>query len=172
MSTNPRVPGRMGENSMKNSNRFAQVLGTALGIALLAQFASTPALAALGGDATSVEADRVKMKGELRVTSASGYAVHEIQTPSGTVVREYVSPNGKVFAVSWRGPTLPDLRQTLGTYFEQYKAAAAGPHPSHNHLAVEQPGLVVHSTGHMRAYFGQAYVPGLLPQNFSVDDIK
>src|SRR5215475_9542856 len=71
---------------------------------------SAPALAALGGDATSVETDRVSMKGALRISPLVAYDIHEIQTPSGTVIREYVSAQGKVFAVTWRGPGLPDLR--------------------------------------------------------------
>jgi hypothetical protein len=138
----------------------------------VSQAVCLPAMATLGADATSVESDRAQMKAQTRVTSAAGYTVHEIQTPSNTIVKEYVSPDGKVFAVTWRGPVLPDLHQTLGTYFNQYQAAAKSPHPDHRHLSVEQPDLVIHSNGHMRAFVGQAYVPSLFPQNFSIEDIK
>ena len=159
---------------MKQSSHFGSALGTMLGVTLLAQSVSLPAFAALGGDASSVEADRVKLKGQVHsATPGSGYSVHEMQLPSGTTVREYVSADNKVFAVTWSGPTMPDLQQTLGTYYEQFKAAAAsGPRGSHHHLTVRQPDLVVQSGGHMRAHFGKAYVPSLLPQNVSVDDIK
>jgi hypothetical protein len=133
---------------------------------------AAPALAALGGDATSVQADLVKMKGALRVTSSAGFTVHEITTESGVVVREFVSPSNKVFAVSWRGPLRPDLRQMLGGYFGQFQQAASTPHlGGHRHLAIEQPGLVVQSSGRMRAFVGRAWAPDLLPQNFSVSDI-
>ena len=133
---------------------------------------AAPALAALGGDATSVQSDLVKMKGALRVTSSAGFTVHEITTESGVVVREYVSPSDKVFAVSWRGPMRPDLRQMLGGYFGQFQESASTPHlGGHRHLAIEQPGLVVQSSGHMRAFIGRAWAPDLLPQNFSVSDI-
>jgi hypothetical protein len=88
------------------------------------------------------------------------------------VVREYVSAAGQVFAVSWRGPLLPDLKQTLGSYFQQYQSAAGVPHVGHRHLSIEQPELVVHSNGHMRAFYGHAYLPGLVPANFSLADIK
>ena len=100
---------------MKHSSRIGSVLGAALGIALLARSVAMPAFAALGEDAASIENDRAQMKGQSRLTSVAGYSVQEIQLPSGTVVREYVSSGGKVFAVSWRGPVIPDLRQTLGT---------------------------------------------------------
>src|SRR5450755_5113228 len=95
----------------------------ALGVALLIQAASVPAFAALGADASSIASDGLQMKGMVRVSAAQAYSVHEIETPSGTLVREYVSPAGKVFAVAWRGPKMPDLQQTLGVYFKQYSEA-------------------------------------------------
>jgi Protein of unknown function (DUF2844) len=156
---------------MKHSNRVRKVLGTALGAVLLVG-SVLPAFAALGGDAASVDADTAKMKGQARATPGAGYTVSEITLPSGTVVREYVSPEGKVFAVTWSGMEVPDLQQTLGTYFEQFKTAAAAPHSGHNHLTIRQSDLVVLTGGHMRAWKGKAYVPSLLPPNFSLDDIK
>jgi hypothetical protein len=149
------------------------VLGTALCAVVLGGSVTLPAFAALGGDAASVDADVAKMKGQGHSTSAGGYTVSEITLPSGTLVREYVSSEGKVFAVTWRGTAVPDLQQTLGTYFEQFKsAAAAAPHGNHHHLRVQQSDLVVTAGGHMRAWNGRAYVPSLLPPNFSLNEIK
>ena len=87
-------------------------------------------------------------------------------------MREYVSPAGKVFAVKWRGPILPNLTQTLGTYAADLQAAASTPHAGHRHLSVERPDIVIHSNGHMRAFSGFAYVPSLLPPNLSIADIQ
>jgi hypothetical protein len=157
---------------MTRTRRAPTVLGTAIGAVMLAGSVTLPAFAALGGDASSVDADVAKMKGQARPTPAGGYTVNEITLPSGTIVREYISAGGKVFAVTWRGMSQPDLQQTLGSYFEQYKAAAAAPHAGHNHLTIRQPELVLDSGGHMRAWRGKAYVPALLPPNFSVDDIQ
>jgi hypothetical protein len=157
---------------MTQTRRARTVLGTALGAALLASSVTLPTFAALGGDATSADTDAAKMKGQSRATAVAGYTVKEITLPSGTVLREYVSPEGKVFAVTWYGMTPPDLQQTLGTYFEQFKAAAAAPHAGHHHLSIHQPELVLSTGGHMRAMNGKAYVPALLPPGFSVDDIK
>ena len=48
-----------------------------------------PAVAALGGDETSIETDRVHMQAALlQVTPTEAYTVHAIQTASGTTVRE------------------------------------------------------------------------------------
>jgi hypothetical protein len=140
---------------------------------LVAVTVAAPAFAALGGNATSVQADLVKMKGALRITSSAAFTVHEITTSYGTVVREYVSPGDKVFAVSWRGPVIPDLSQMLGNYYAQYEQAASAPHlGGHRHLSIREPGLVVQSSGRMRAFVGRAWAPGLVPQNFPVSDIN
>jgi hypothetical protein len=133
-----------------------------------------PALAALGGDIGSVETDQAHMNARITVTHADAYDVHELQAPGGTVVKEYVSPAGTVFAVAWRGPFVPEMQQVLGSYFQQYSAAlqAQEKHYGHSPLNIQQPGLVVQTGGHMRAYFGRAYIPGMLPQGTKADDIK
>ena len=133
---------------------------------------AAPAFAALGGDAASVQADGVHMKAAVRVTAGAAYSVHEIASASGTVVREFVGSDGKVFAVSWHGPVNPDLRQVLGTYYPQFTQAAATAHGNHRQLAITQPGLVVQNSGRVRAFAGRAWVPGMLPQNFSVADLQ
>jgi hypothetical protein len=140
--------------------------------AVLALVAATPALAALGADATSVQADLTHMKGSVRVTEAAGFWVHEISTSYGTHVREFTASDGKVFAVAWDGPVNPDLRQVLGSYYDQFASAAAAQHGNHRHLAISQPGLVVQNSGRMRAFSGRAWVPAMLPQNFAVDQIQ
>jgi Protein of unknown function (DUF2844) len=138
---------------------------------VLGALATAPAWAALGGDVASVQADGVSMKAAVRVTAASTYSIHELPSTSGTSVKEFVGADGKVFALSWQGPFMPDLRQLLGEYFPQYSAAAAATPGSHRSLRVNQPGLVVQSSGRMRAFSGRAWIPGMLPQNFAVADI-
>lgn len=141
-----------------------------------ASLVDRPAHAALGATAASVEADRVSMKGQVQARSEAGYSVQEITTASGTLVREFVSPAGVVFAVSWNGPAMPNLQQALGTYFAELQSAvqtqrSQHARSGHNHLDVREPNLVLHAVGHMRQYFGMAYVPSLMPQNLSVSDL-
>ena len=156
---------------------FGSTLSVALGLGLLlAGEAAVPARAALGDTVASVQADRVSMKGQLRTRSEPGYSVQEITAANGVLVREFVSASGVVFAVSWSGPAMPDLRQTLGTYFSQYRTSvqaqrAAGQRGGHHHVEIRAPSLVVHAGGHMRQYFGMAYVPSLVPQNLSISDL-
>ena len=140
--------------------------------AILAAVAAAPALAALGGDATSVLADRDQTQGTLHISAAASFSVHEIATRSGTTVREYLTPGGKVFGLAWRGPFMPSLQLFLGGYVAQDEQAASAPHAGHRHMTVELPGLVVHSGGRMRGFYGRAWLPDLVPQNVSTNDIK
>ena len=162
----------IGLTGASNETRASRVFAVALAaIATLAMTVSQSAIAALGGDAATVVADQVHIKGKLVVSRTQKYTVHEIQAPSGTVVREFASPAGTVFGVAWSGPTMPDLRQVLGPYFDQYVAAATqrnrrGP------VVIEQPGLVVQSGGHTRAFVGKAYVPEAVPQGVAIDEIR
>jgi Protein of unknown function (DUF2844) len=136
--------------------------------------AASPALAALGGDISSIDADRVSMKGALTAfRTVKGCAVHEITTAAGVHLREYLTSDDKVFAVSWQGPFIPDLRQMLGAYYARYDQAVSAPHVgSRRHLRIERPGLVVESNGRMRAFYGRAWDPALLPPNFTPADIR
>jgi hypothetical protein len=134
-----------------------------------------PAFAGLGEDASSVQADWVRMQGSVKTTQNQAYTVHEIQGAAGTVVREYVSPAGKVFGVAWQGPWPPNMRQILATYFEQYQKVAQAKlnsRPGRRPLIIEQPGLVLQSGGHMRSFAGRAYIPEMLPQEVSAEVIR
>jgi Protein of unknown function (DUF2844) len=134
------------------------------------------ASAALGGDVSSVQSDRVKMSGALlRITATGSSTVHEIQASSGTVVREFISPAGKVFGVAWEGPWIPDLREMLGMYFEQYTTlaqAARRNRKGRGPISIQEPGLVVQMSGHARAFVGRAYVPQLLPQGVGAESVR
>lgn len=141
-------------------------------LAVAAMTVPSLAFAALGGDISSVQTDQVYMKATIRIARAeSNYTVHEIQTPSGTVVREFTAANGTVFGVAWKGPVVPNLRQLLGQYFDSYTGSAKNKRTGHSQLLVQQLGLVAHSSGHMRAFSGSAYVPQMLPQGVTAKEI-
>ena len=138
--------------------------------------AGAPVFAALGGDVTSIDADRVHAKGALlRITQADRYAMHEIRTAAGTSVREYVSSSGKVFAVAWQGQFLPDFQQVLGTYFTQYQQAserARRARHGRGPLSFQDGDLVVQMGGHQRSFSGRAYVTGLMPAGVDASAIQ
>ena len=139
---------------------------------LLIQGLPQPARAALGGNAASVETDRVSMKGLTRPAPAGTLNKQELQLPSGTVVTEYIGAGGAVYAVTWHGPSLPNLRQVLGSYFSNYQTAARTPVVRHRVVRLDSPDVVIESTGKMRAFVGRAWVPALLPSGVSPADIQ
>jgi len=145
-----------------------------LAVALVFSF-SLSAAAELGGDVSSVLTDQARMKATVKSTESRSYTVQELKDPSGTVVREYVSPEEKVFAVAWQGPFLPNLRDLLGQYFTAYSQAlqaAKARHPGRGPVNIQQPGLVVQSGGHARAFTGRAYLPSLMPQGVQAEEIR
>jgi Protein of unknown function (DUF2844) len=164
-----------GVSHMKSNSRISVSPISWMGIALLMLALPLPALAALGGDVASVHEDQARMKGTLKSTQAAAYTVHEIKGAAGTVVREYVSPDGAVFGVAWQGPAMPNLQQILGSYFQTFSDAAQAQRAARRGrgpLYVQQPGLVVESTGHARTFAGRAYDPGKLPQGVTANDIR
>jgi hypothetical protein len=173
-------PKESGVNHMKSNSRTALSRISALriprmSIALLMLALPLPALAALGGDVASVHEDQAQMKGTLKTTQAGTYTVHEIKASVNTVVKEYVSPAGKVFAITWRGQFIPDMHQLLGTYFDQYLEAGKAQRENHvgrHALNIQQPGFVFQNGGHMRLYFGRAYAPEMVPQAVNVDALQ
>lgn len=137
--------------------------------------ASGSAFAALGGDVKSVQADARKAKAAVQVKAvdSAAYTVHESTLPSGTVVRQYVSPAGKVFAVAWSGPHMPDLKQLLGASFDtMLSMQAEAKHAGHPAVDIGTEKLVIQSHGHMRAFVGRAYLPQMMPAGVSADAIQ
>jgi Protein of unknown function (DUF2844) len=143
-----------------------------VGVAMLALAWPVSVRAELGGTVATVQNDQVQMKGTRRITTMANYSVHEIQAESGAKVREFVSPAGTVFGVAWDGPWKPDMKQILGSHFDQYVQAIQSKRPRRGAVSIQEPGLVVESSGHMRSFSGRAYVPQMVPQNVDPSTIK
>ena len=141
-------------------------------VQLLACMFLAPAWAALGEGVASVKSDSQSFGASPRVSARAAFTVHELQTSTGTVIREFVAPSGVVFAVSWHGPFKPNMTLLLGQYISEYARAPRSPGSTRSRLVIEQPTLVVHAGGHMRSFVGIAYVPQLLPANVVEADLQ
>ncbi|MFS2004159.1 DUF2844 domain-containing protein [Duganella sp. CT11-25] len=136
------------------------------------------AYAALGGAPSDFGGTPVKQAARSLAAAGSDstaavYTVSQSTLDSGTIVREYSDAAGVVFAVSWSGPTLPDLRTLLGDKFTAMTAAAGKrPKAGHSQLAVEQSDVVIVSNGHMRSFAGHAWLPSALPAGFDTNTIE
>jgi hypothetical protein len=156
----------------RNRNRLLGLFAFAAATFVL----PAPASATLGQSESSVTDDRVRMQAALvRIVRNDAFTVHEVQAASGTTVREYVSSTGTVFAVAWQGPWMPDLRQVLGTYFDDYQRARqtpSGQRRARGSITVDLPDLMVQISGHPRAFSGRAYVPRLMPLQVKAESIR
>jgi hypothetical protein len=144
-----------------------------IGLSMVA-LTSGPVYARLGGTVESIESDRTSFSAVQRsVTSGSGYTGDVIDTEA-TVIREYVSAGGIVFAVAWEGARTPDLATLLGSYTAQYNEALANTprRPGAKQLSVKGDDVVVERSGQMGSLQGRAYAPALIPTGVSIDEIK
>jgi hypothetical protein len=154
---------------------------------LVAASAATPCLASLGrapsafaGTTTVHQARALAAANGSSVTSSTSgsngsanYSVSTTTLAGGTTVREYVGADGVVFAVTWNGPFLPDLRELLGQHFATLKdESARQPKAGRGQVRVAQPDVTIESGGHMRAYAGRAWINSRLPAGFDTDTLE
>jgi hypothetical protein len=157
-----------------NSNRLLLC-----GLVMIASTGQT--LAALGQSPTLsiapslMQSQTSSKKMTLAPVTLSGlYTLQESQLENGTVVREFTTPEGVVFAVGWVGPVLPDLSDLLGNYFEAFKLEVDQARTTGRRGApvnIHRDDLIVRSNGRMHHFFGHAYAPSLVPAGVSVNDL-
>jgi hypothetical protein len=142
------------------------------GLALLAL--AGPASAALGRTYASVDTDRLMLRATVASTFTGVYTVHTLTLPNRGVVKEFTRADGMVFAVVWRAPGRPDLRQLLGDSFTTLQADNVGRSGRRvrRPIAVNRSALVVQSGGHSGAFWGAALIPQLQPAGFSASNLK
>jgi hypothetical protein len=145
-----------------------------LGVLLALTLGTVPAWAVLGQYESSVSVDQQYLRSADNVQAFQGYKVHQLTTADGTIVREYVSPQGLVFGVAWQGHFMPNVRQLLGSYVTKIQTASpAQTQVRHlRGLIVKADDFVFVSGGHMRFWKGRAYVPSLVPSNVSVEVVR
>jgi len=133
---------------------------------------SAGARAELGGGRASVEHDAVAFQGSRLVEARGAYERHEIVRADGSRLREYVSPQGQVFAVAWDGATTPDLKGLLGSHYAEYVAALSAQRPSHHVVNVATPGLVASVTRFQHNGTGRVHLPAQVPAGVASEDLR
>ncbi|MDR5805458.1 DUF2844 domain-containing protein [Caballeronia sp. LP006] len=132
---------------------------------------AAPAQAQLGAIARSA----VFSPGVVAHRSTHGLLDYvETTDANGIVVREYVAASGAVYAISWRGPAMPDTEALLGAYFQRFKDGAnassgdAGLHATR----IANGDLVVENHVRLREFSGRAWLVSALPVGVSTADIQ
>jgi hypothetical protein len=130
---------------------------------------TTPAEATLGGDGASVIANEQNLAAESRVERAPSGERHDLTLPSGLLIRELVSPSGVVYAIAWRGPRMPNLRELLGLYFAQLSTHTS--RGSRNRLILSGDDFEIRAQGHQHSFAGRAWVPSRVPSGVDLDRV-
>lgn len=143
-------------------------------VAVLAQ--AMPAQAALGGKAASVEADRTRLRATASRAPGVGFTDTGLSADGGMTIHEFTADDGTVFAVAWRGPRRPDLKQLFGAaYFARFQADNP-PRTGHVYmrraLASTHSDFVVRTGGYSGAQWGYAYLPARIPAGFDARNLQ
>lgn len=133
---------------------------------------ATPAHAGLGDEVAAVEKDRSAMQAKLHVSKRASYDVHELALETGATVREFVGQDNKVFAVSWSGGWRPNLRDLFSKHYDRYVEGTRGLRHARGPVRIQLPGMVVFMGGHLRHFFGYAYLTEQVPAGFLPEDVK
>ena len=141
-------------------------------VALLVTYASTCA-AGLGDAPARFGKHVAATKTTAGAVDHATYTDLEKTLDSGTVVHEYLDVSGTVFAVSWSGPFLPNLKELLGAHFDTMVAHVnKTPGAGRSQLVMKRDDVVIISGGHMGSFEGKAWIPAKLPAGFQPADIK
>ncbi len=131
------------------------------------------AQAGLGDPVASVALDQATLNGQSYSTSSQPrFTQYEFITADGVRIREFASLSGTVFAVSWSGPDIPDLKVLLASYHADYLAATQTPQANRRILAVKNERVVLHMNALPRGVIGGAYLPGQLPAGVSPQELR
>jgi hypothetical protein len=142
-----------------------------IGLSIVALVAATPAVAQLGA---TKQAGNGSLGDVVHRAQGGSLVFHETTDANGIVVRQYVDSSGKVYAVTWRGPAMPDIPTLLGTYFATFRdGASASIGTAGLHAArVSDGDLVVENQVRLREFSGRAWLVSALPPGTSTTDIQ
>jgi hypothetical protein len=118
--------------------------------------------ATLGGDVASVKANQEHLGASRQIAKLISGERHDLVLVSGTVVHEYVSATGAVYAVTWQGPRIPDLRELLGPSFAQLEGGNVHRNGIHR-MSLSSSDLEIRSMGRRGGFAGRAWIPSLVP---------
>ena len=157
-----------------HANGSALLRGLALAVAVSG---APPVFAELGGAPTLSPTQRVAVEsrkaatpttGSATTTTSTSWSIRELTLPDGLVEREYLTSDGTVFAVAWRGSHRPELSVLLGTLYatqmsrdaRELRRQGRGAHGSTSQIGET---FAVQASTHQRSSVGVAWLPRMLP---------
>ncbi|GAB7523601.1 DUF2844 domain-containing protein [Paraburkholderia sp. 2C] len=153
--------------------RRAVALAAVFAAASTAMVTGSPARAQLGG--TMPATPRAGSAAVANHLADASIRIRAWTDEGGTTIHEYATDDGRIFAYTWEGPTMPNLDGLLGPYSASYRAKAAqlaGTRGSLHASRIVQPDVIVDSGGQMRSYVGRAWLPAAIPPGISPADLQ
>jgi hypothetical protein len=145
---------------------------TTAAVLVMLVMGSIPGWAALGGNEASVDTDVHALGGKHQVEARAGYSLHQITLQDGSTVKEFVSPSGTVFGVSWRSHVMPNLSQLLGNYLSDLQQGQPTQRIPRRGITIQGKDFYFTNFGRMMSFRGRAYVPSLIPANVSAAAVQ
>jgi len=143
-------------------------------------FATPFAFAELGGAPTLAPGQRIdavsRKAAAAKTEPTAGWSTRETTSDDGMVQREYLTADGTVFAVAWRGPRRPELSVLLGTRYarqmsDNARAQRQLGRGSHATTSQVDEDFAVHASSHQRLSAGVAWLPRMLPAGVDPDSL-
>ena len=150
------------------------IFGFLFGIIGSSSIVSFSSYAGLGDHSETIARDAHALKANRNNADVfRQYSIQEMDSDA-THIKEYISNDGVIFAITWKGLDHPDLSVLLGKYSATYeKGLKEKPRKlGRRHQKVEKENLVVQKWGRMRNLQGRAYDPSLIPAGVTIDEIK
>jgi hypothetical protein len=128
---------------------------------------SSFSFAGLGGSESQFSGAGVvgSAKHEMRTLPSGNYSV-STAVVNGITVKQYVSANGVVFAVSWSGPSKPNLVELLGSYNKDF---VTNDKVGTENAILSTDKVVFVSAKQNKLFVGRALVKSLAPKDFIFD---
>ena len=141
-------------------------------VLLMLMIGSIPAWAALGDNVASVDSDAQALGGQHVMVAKAGYNLHQITLRDGSVIKEFVSPAGTVFGVSWQSHFIPNLHQLLGSYLTNLQQGQRTQVIPRRGVTIQDNNFYFTNFGRPMAFHGRAYVPSLIPANLTAEVVQ
>lgn len=125
--------------------------------------------AELGGNLASINQEQKTFGSTLSSSPQTGYTIYSQTINPGLVLKEYLATNGNVFAITWKGPNLPNFQVVLGAYYSNYLTALQN---NPRAIFVQNDNIVIESGGVMGGYLGRAYLPKQFPVGMTPADLQ
>ncbi|MGJ7524298.1 DUF2844 domain-containing protein [Variovorax sp. GB1P17] len=139
--------------------------------------ASAPSVQRLATGANKAASTEPATGGSATAGTTPSWTTRETTLPDGLIEREYLTADGVVFAVAWRGSHRPELSVLLGTQYatqmsQNARALRLQGKGSHGTTSQNDDTFAVQASTHQRSSTGVAWLPKLLPAGVSPDALS